>query len=97
MPEIGKVSEIRDGEMKTAEVEGETLAIANIGGSFYAFEDACPHIGCSLASGSLEGNVVECPCHGSKFDVATGAVLQGPARRPVKAHKVTVDGDTLTI
>lgn len=97
MPEIGKVGEIPDGQMKTAEVEGETLAIANVGGAYYAFDDACTHVGCSLASGTLEGNVVECPCHGSRFDVTTGAVLQGPARRPVKAHKVTMSGDTLML
>jgi nitrite reductase/ring-hydroxylating ferredoxin subunit len=67
------------------------LNITHAGDSFYAFEDACTHMGCSLANGELDGTVVTCACHGSQFDVTSGAVLRGPAQRPVRAIRVTVE------
>ena len=97
MPEVGKASEIADGQMRAADLEGERVTIANVGGTYYAFEEACSHVGCSLTEGTLEGTAVVCPCHGSRFDIATGAVLQGPARRPVKHYQVQVNGDNLSI
>ena len=56
-------------------MEGTQVAIANVDGVFYAFGDNCTHAQCSLAEGDLEGTSVFCPCHGSVFDVTTGAVL----------------------
>ena len=55
----------------------------------------CTHAGCSLANGRLEGTTVTCACHGSQFDVTSGAVLRGPAQRPVRAHAVRVEGENL--
>jgi nitrite reductase/ring-hydroxylating ferredoxin subunit len=59
------------------------IAVANVGGELHGFDDTCTHRGCSLAQGTLEGTVVTCPCHGSQFDVTTGAVVRGPATEPV--------------
>jgi catalase len=73
------------GAMKAVDVDGSRVAVANVGGTFHAFPDACTHRGCSLAEGTLEGNTVTCPCHGSQFDVSTGAVLRGPATEALKA------------
>jgi catalase len=68
------------------------IAIANIGGELHGFDDTCTHRGCSLAQGSLEGTVVTCPCHGSQFDVVTGAVVRGPATEPVKVVALDATG-----
>lgn len=59
------------------------IAVANVGGELRGFDDTCTHRGCSLAQGTLEGTVVTCPCHGSQFDVTSGAVVRGPATEPV--------------
>jgi nitrite reductase/ring-hydroxylating ferredoxin subunit len=61
----------------------------------YAFDDTCTHMGCSLANGELEGTTVTCACHGSQFDVTSGAVLRGPAQRPVRSVPLTVENGQL--
>jgi nitrite reductase/ring-hydroxylating ferredoxin subunit len=69
--------------------------VANAGGHLYAIDDTCTHMGCSLARGSLEGTIVTCACHGSQFDVTSGAVVRGPAQRPVRSLPLQLDGDEL--
>ena len=92
---IGTRGDVADGAMRVFDVDGTPVNVTNTGGEFYAFDDTCTHMGCSLARGHLEGTTVTCACHGSQFDVTSGAVLRGPAQRPVKAHKVQVVGDEL--
>ena len=88
---VGEAEAIPKGEMRVFDVAGTRLNVAHAGDSFYAFEDACTHMGCSLANGELDGTVVTCACHGSQFDVTSGAVLRGPAQRPVRAIPVIVE------
>jgi nitrite reductase/ring-hydroxylating ferredoxin subunit len=71
--------------------------VTNAEGRLYAYEDACTHMGCSLAEGEFEGVVVTCPCHGSQFDVTTGAVLRGPANRPVQPIGLTIVEDQIRV
>jgi len=82
---------------KAFDAGGRRITVANAGGILFAFDDTCTHKGCSLAEGDLEGTTVTCICHGSQFDVATGAVLRGPAERPLAAHRVRVVGDDLQV
>lgn len=79
------------------EVGGERVAVVNLEGTLYAFDDVCPHRQCSLAGGRLEGTVVTCPCHGSQFDVTTGERLRGPAVRGVRAFAVRVAAGDLQV
>lgn len=72
---VAKAGDIPSGELAAFDVGGIMVAIANVDGIFYAFGDTCTHAQCSLAEGDLEGTTVFCPCHGSVFDVTTGAVL----------------------
>jgi 3-phenylpropionate/trans-cinnamate dioxygenase ferredoxin subunit len=74
-----------------------SIAIANVGGSFYAVDDTCTHQGCSLATGYLDGTTVTCLCHSSEFDVTTGAVLSGPAEDPLASYPVRIEGDDLQV
>jgi nitrite reductase/ring-hydroxylating ferredoxin subunit len=83
--------------MTSVEVNGERVAIANVGGQYYAFSDACTHRGCSLGSSELTDNVVTCVCHGGQFDVTTGEVVSGPPFDPVQTYPVAVEGDNLSI
>jgi 3-phenylpropionate/trans-cinnamate dioxygenase ferredoxin component len=86
------------GGVAAIDVRGTRIAVANVGGTFYAFDDACTHEQCSLAEeGELAGTTLTCMCHGSEFDVRTGAVLAPPATLPVKAYRTRVEGDALQV
>lgn len=79
------------------EVGGVRIAVANVEGTFYAFGDTCPHAGCSLAEGDVDGTIVTCPCHGSEFDVTSGKLLRHPAVESVKSYPVRVEQGALSI
>jgi len=76
--EIGKTDEIIEGTMKAFQVQGKDILVANLGGKFYAIGNKCTHVGGDLSKGSLEGKIVVCPKHGSKFDITTGESISGP-------------------
>ncbi|HET7480708.1 MAG TPA: non-heme iron oxygenase ferredoxin subunit [Rubrobacteraceae bacterium] len=94
---VAGANELREGEMLAFEVRGTRIAVANVAGTFYAFDDTCTHLRCSLAGGDLEEATVICPCHGSEFDVRSGEVLQGPARRPVETYETRIEGGSLEV
>ena len=94
---VGSSKDVPAGAMRVFDVVGTKVNIASAAGSLHAFDDRCTHMGCSLANGKLSGTTVTCPCHGSQFDVTTGAVLRGPAQRPVRSRPVQVEGDDLFI
>jgi nitrite reductase/ring-hydroxylating ferredoxin subunit len=94
---VGKAGSVPTGELHAFEAGGRRITVANAAGVLYAFDDTCTHRGCSLADGDLEQTTVTCICHGSQFDVVTGAVVRGPAERPVMTHRVRVAGDDLEL
>ena len=100
MAEFAAVSgagDLGEGEMLAFDMRGTKIAVANVGGAFHAFDDTCTHMACSLAGGDLEETTVICPCHGSEFDVTTGAVLQGPAREPLATYETRVEDGNLEV
>ena len=92
---IGNANQVAEGEMRVFDLEGTEVNVTNTSGHLYAFDDTCTHMGCSLANGTLDGTTVTCACHGSQFDIASGAVLRGPAQRPVRSRMVQVEGEAL--
>jgi Rieske Fe-S protein len=64
-------------------------------GDFKAFSAVCTHQGCTV--NNVSNGVIMCPCHGSQYDIATGAVRQGPATKPLPAKSVTVGSDGITV
>jgi 3-phenylpropionate/trans-cinnamate dioxygenase ferredoxin subunit len=85
------------GGLAVVDVRGTRIAVANVGGTFHAFDDTCTHEQCSLADGDLAGTTVTCMCHGAEFDVRTGEVLAPPAPLPVKVYRTRIDGASLQI
>jgi len=75
------------------------IAVARAGGQLYAFDDlcTCPGASCPLSWGLLTGTTIMCQCHGSEFDVTTGAVVRGPATRPLNVYEVQVADGSLRI
>lgn len=92
---VGDPSDVAIGQMRVFDVAGIKVNVVNADGRLYAFDDTCTHAGCSLANGELDGTTVTCACHGSQFDVTSGAVLRGPAQRPVRSRPVEVQGPDL--
>lgn len=76
---------------------GDKVAVAKVEGEYFAVNDRCPHLGCSLAKARLDGSAITCHCHGSRFDVRTGELLGGPAKQGVRTYAVTADGQSVTI
>ena len=81
-----------------ADVDGTSVVLAAIDGTWYAVADACTHAGCPFSEeASLEDGVIVCNCHGSEFDLRTGEVVRGPAERAVRTFPVRVEDDTLEV
>lgn len=97
MVRVGNPNDVAPGRMRVFEVAGTKVNVASADGHLYAFDDTCTHTGCSLAKGTLGGTMVTCACHGSQFDVTSGAVLHGPARRPLRSRSVQVESDALLV
>ena len=94
---VGGAGDVPEGEMRSYQVGGEDIAVANVAGELHAFGDVCTHAHCLLSEGDLDGTTVTCPCHASEFDVTTGEVLAGPATEPVASYEVSTEGDELRI
>ena len=94
---VASLDDLDAEELAAFEFEEGRIAVAYVGGTFYAFDDACPHRQCSLGDGELHGTVVTCPCHGSQFDVTSGERLRGPAVRGVQSYRVRVENGVLQV
>ncbi|HEX4865403.1 MAG TPA: non-heme iron oxygenase ferredoxin subunit [Acidimicrobiales bacterium] len=91
---VGSIDEVVEGALARFTVNGARVAVANVGGAFYAVDDRCTHKRCSLSKGDLEGTSVICPCHGGQYDLASGVVMAGPPPEPISVYPVrVVDGD----
>lgn len=94
---VGRADDIAEGDAEAFEVAGEQIAVARVNGSLLAFADVCTHRECTLSTGEIDGTTIECECHGSVFDMATGQVLEGPATEPIETYPVADDGGDLKI
>lgn len=94
---VARVGEIAEGSSKVVYLDDVAVAVFHIAGHYHAIEDICTHDGGPLAEGYLEGCILECPRHGAKFDIRTGAVVALPATAPVPTHAVRVDGDEIQV
>lgn len=94
---VAKTSEVGAGQAKAVDVKGQTIALFNVGGTFYAIEDTCTHVGGPLSEGEVQGTAVTCPWHGAQFDVTSGKVLGPPAAEGVKSYPVRVEGDEIKL
>jgi 3-phenylpropionate/trans-cinnamate dioxygenase ferredoxin subunit len=97
--EVARVSDIPPGHAARVEIDGVPVAIFNVDGEFHAIDDTCTHQEASLSEGDLdvERCAIECPLHGSGFDLRTGEVLSLPAVEPIRVHRVEVHDGVVRI
>lgn len=109
--EIATSDELKDGSMKMATVSGREVLLARIGDNYYSADNRCPHMGGNLSMGVLEGTIITCPRHHSRFDLtdghvirwtdwtglklAIGKILRSP--RPLKTHEVKIEGNKILV
>ncbi|MFN2483648.1 MAG: Rieske 2Fe-2S domain-containing protein [Candidatus Limnocylindria bacterium] len=95
---VAGISDVRPGTVGVFEVDGKALCVGQtVDGRWGAIDDLCTHDGGDLGEGELVGDAVECPRHGSVFDLFTGEALTLPAVFPVKAYPTHVEGDEVKV
>ena len=96
---VAKSSEIVSGSAKQVKVGEELVAVWKTeNGEVFATGDICSHEYCNLSDGGkIEGGVIECPCHGARYDVKTGAVVLPPAVEPIKTYKASIEGEDVVL
>jgi 3-phenylpropionate/trans-cinnamate dioxygenase ferredoxin subunit len=96
---VAKLDEIEDGGMKQVVVRGELVGLYRVGSDVYAMRDVCTHEEAYLTEGEFEPEEleVECPLHGSRFNVATGEVRILPATKPEPIYEVRLEGDLVLV
>lgn len=101
---VAQAGELKAGEKKKATADGKTVLLTNIGGTYYAIDNKCPHMGGSLFDGNLEGDTITCPWHGSVFDVKTGKLIKNGKIafmnlkvKDDRAYSVKIEGDDILI
>ena len=102
--EVAKKDLIPEGSMKAFKIQGKDILVVNYKGSCYAISSKCTHAGGDLSKGVLEGNIIRCPRHGSKFDVTTGKNTAGPKIGFLKlktpdelAYEVKIEGESIMV
>ena len=99
-----QTSELTPGNKLKVTLKDKVLLLTNIGGSYYAIDNKCPHMGGSLADGKLEGENIICPRHGSVFSVKTGKFVS-PGKllfmkvntHDTKSYTVKVEGTDILV
>jgi 3-phenylpropionate/trans-cinnamate dioxygenase ferredoxin subunit len=109
--EVAKVSDIDNGTMKKVVIGDRAILLAKVQGRLYATDALCPHMQADLSEGTLQGTVLTCPMHNSRFDIRDGAVIRwtdltgiklthaSVARppRPLTTYPVRIDGDKVLV
>jgi nitrite reductase/ring-hydroxylating ferredoxin subunit len=94
---VAALADIPAGTMRYVEVDGLPIALANVGGTIYAFGDACRHEGGPLSAGVLIDDTVTCPWHGWTYSVRSGKAIVPPVGIRVPTYAVRIEGDDVYV
>jgi nitrite reductase (NADH) small subunit/3-phenylpropionate/trans-cinnamate dioxygenase ferredoxin subunit len=94
--DVASVADVPEGKGRAFPVAGRMVAVFNVGGSFQAIDDFCPHMGASLAEGWLEHGCVACPWHAWRFRLEDGAWLDNPKIK-TDAFPVRIVGERIEV
>ena len=94
---VASLQDLRTSKLMCVKPQGLRIALAYNDGKVFAIDDLCSHEDASLSKGSLHGECIKCPLHGSRFDLNTGAALDEPADEAVKTYPVRVEGEYILV
>ncbi len=95
--QVARLDDLPPGALAYVDVEGLPIALANVGGTVYAFGDSCRHEGGPLSAGVLVGETVTCPWHGWTYSVRTGKSIVPPVGLRVPTYPVTISDGAIFI
>jgi 3-phenylpropionate/trans-cinnamate dioxygenase ferredoxin subunit len=107
----GRADQLQDGQLKLVTIANREILLARASGKYYAADGRCPHLGGRLWLGKLEGTILACPLHGSRFDLADGRVVRwtnwsglllGASKlvrppRPLRTYEVKIEENTVMV
>jgi 3-phenylpropionate/trans-cinnamate dioxygenase ferredoxin subunit len=91
------IDEVPENEIKQFTLNGKEILVINQNMKFFCLETRCTHAGAPLAEGELENGVLKCPWHGSKFNIETGEVVRGPAKKQLPIYHCLVKDQSLFV
>ena len=94
---VARLDDVKPGQVIQVEVDDEPVAIANADGEIFAVSDICTHEYVFLSEGWIEGHDIECPQHGSRFDLETGQPSGPPATQPLPRYEVKVEDNEIYV
>lgn len=95
---VGKINDIKEGSLKKVMIGSDPVALYKVDGGIYATTNICTHEQCELDENhTIQGEEVECTCHGSRFNIKTGANTLPPAAEPLKTYHVSIEGDEVFV
>jgi len=94
---VASLNDLKTSKLLCVKTHGLRIALAYVDGKVFAVDDMCSHEDASLSKGSLHGECIKCPLHGSRFDLISGAALDEPAEDPVTTYPVKIVGDEILL
>ncbi len=94
---LASFSDLQTRKLICAKTDSYRILIALAEGNVYAVDDMCTHEDASLSKGSLHGDCVKCPLHGSRFRLKSGEALDEPAEEALTSYPVKIDGDDILV
>jgi len=91
------LSDLRDNNMHCVSLPDRNVLVANTTQGIFVADEMCTHEDARLCDGNLDGTLVKCPLHGSRFDLTTGKVLDDPADEDLATYPVTINDDVIYI
>ena len=92
-----RTEEVAENELKQFTLKGKEILVINQNMKFYCLEARCTHAGAPLAEGELERGILKCPWHGSRFNIETGIVVRGPAKKQLPIYSSMVKDNNLFV
>ncbi|MCI0530920.1 MAG: non-heme iron oxygenase ferredoxin subunit [candidate division Zixibacteria bacterium] len=89
--QVANAGEIPAGKSKVVKAGGKELLVCNVKGEFFCIDNVCTHDYGLLGDGEIEGEEIECPLHGARFNIKTGDVIALPAVDPIKTYPVRLN------
>jgi 3-phenylpropionate/trans-cinnamate dioxygenase ferredoxin subunit len=93
---VARKEDIPPGKMKEVKIADESVLLVHSDGQFFAVQNPCTHMGCSLSEGAVRGRVIVCPCHGAMFRI-DGDARTLPATKPLRAYELRLDGEDILV